>query len=192
MAIEIEKKFLVSHSLEEQPVPPMALIHTTLRSMGIGIARQTYIHQDYLKIERSQAGEMLEEERVRRAYPIMGDCRDEAFYHTVKIGQGELRREEERQIRRSEYDALIQRGTVGTQIVKIRHCVPIGNHVLEIDAYLGLLKGLRICEIEFPDLETSRNFMPDAIEWLLGEEVTHKPTYSNANLALSGKVPENN
>ncbi|MCC7167123.1 MAG: CYTH domain-containing protein [Rhodospirillales bacterium] len=62
-------------------------------------------------------------------------------------------------------------------IDKIRHRLPMGAHVWEIDQFLGRLEGLYLAEIELndPKEEFAR---PD---WL-GPEVTHDPRYRNSHL----------
>jgi CYTH domain-containing protein len=189
MPKEIERKFLINPSLEETPRPPIVEMYSKLQAIGINTADREYITQDYLHIKRDQEGKIIEEERVRQVYPTTGTHCATTYYHTIKTGQGELREETEARVSRTEYEKLLRMGTIGKQIVKIRHRIIIGENTLEIDAYLNALRDLRICEIEFPDLEASANFEPRSIDWLLGEEVTHNPAYSNANLALSGKIP---
>jgi adenylate cyclase len=62
-------------------------------------------------------------------------------------------------------------------IDKIRHRLPLGQHVWEIDQFLGRLEGLFLAEIELRDPEEEFP-RPD---WL-GAEVTHDPRYRNSHL----------
>jgi adenylate cyclase len=62
-------------------------------------------------------------------------------------------------------------------IEKTRYIVPSGNHHFEVDVFHGKNDGLIIAEIELSD--ESEDFEKPA--WL-GEEVTGKPEYYNANL----------
>ncbi|MCC7167912.1 MAG: CYTH domain-containing protein [Rhodospirillales bacterium] len=62
-------------------------------------------------------------------------------------------------------------------IDKIRHRLPMGPHVWEIDQFLGRHEGLYLAEIELGDPEESF-VRPD---WL-GPEVTHDPRYRNSAL----------
>jgi adenylate cyclase len=62
-------------------------------------------------------------------------------------------------------------------IEKTRYIVPSGNHKFEVDVFHGKNDGLIIAEIELS--EESEYF--EKPEWL-GEEVTGKPEYYNANL----------
>jgi adenylate cyclase len=63
------------------------------------------------------------------------------------------------------------------QIDKIRYLVEAGNHVFEIDEFLGDNQGLVIAEIELGD----ENEHFERPVWL-GEEVTGIPKYYNAML----------
>ena len=60
---------------------------------------------------------------------------------------------------------------------KIRHYVPVGNHLFEVDEFLGDNKGLLIAEIELSDEEEAFS-MPD---WI-GREVTGDAEYYNVSL----------
>jgi adenylate cyclase len=62
-------------------------------------------------------------------------------------------------------------------IEKTRYIVPSRNHNFEVDVFHGKNDGLIIAEIELS--EESEDF--EKPEWL-GEEVTGKPEYYNANL----------
>ena len=62
-------------------------------------------------------------------------------------------------------------------IEKTRHIIPSGNHKYEVDVFHGKNEGLIIAEIELSD--EHEEF--DKPSWL-GEEVTGRPEYYNANL----------
>ena len=62
-------------------------------------------------------------------------------------------------------------------IEKTRYIVPAGDHNFEVDVFHGKNQGLVIAEIELND----ENEEFDKPEWL-GEEVTGRPEYYNANL----------
>lgn len=66
----------------------------------------------------------------------------------------------------------------GPVIAKLRHYVPIGEHVFEIDEFAGDNAGLIVAEVEL-DSEEQEFPRPD---WL-GTEVTSDPRYYNLNLA---------
>ena len=63
------------------------------------------------------------------------------------------------------------------KIVKTRYLIPSGNHTFEVDVFHDKNEGLIIAEIELSS-EGEQFEKPD---WL-GEEVTGKPEYYNANL----------
>jgi CYTH domain-containing protein len=63
------------------------------------------------------------------------------------------------------------------KIDKTRYLVPSGRHTFEVDVFHDKNEGLIIAEIELSS--ESENF--EKPEWL-GEEVTGKPEYYNANL----------
>jgi len=63
------------------------------------------------------------------------------------------------------------------KIIKTRYLVPFGRHVYEVDVFHDKNEGLIIAELELLS-ETEQFEKP---EWL-GEEVTGKPEYYNANL----------
>lgn len=65
-----------------------------------------------------------------------------------------------------------------TLIEKWRHTLRIGNHVWEIDEFLGDNQGLMIAEIELSS-STEKFLKPS---WV-GKEVSEDPRYYNANLA---------
>ena len=63
------------------------------------------------------------------------------------------------------------------KIIKTRYLVPFGCHIYEVDVFHDKNEGLIIAELELLS-ETEQFEKPD---WL-GEEVTGKPQYYNANL----------
>ena len=62
-------------------------------------------------------------------------------------------------------------------IEKVRHRIPIGRHVFEVDEFQGDNAGLIVAEVELAD--EAEAFERPA--WL-GDEVTGDPRYYNANL----------
>lgn len=62
-------------------------------------------------------------------------------------------------------------------IEKVRHRIPHGNLVWEVDEFFGDNAGLVLAEIEL-ESETQKFSLPD---WV-GEEVTHDTRYFNSNL----------
>lgn len=67
-------------------------------------------------------------------------------------------------------------------VEKYRYLVPIGNHIFEVDEFLGNNQGLILAEIELKN--ENEDFQKP--EWL-GEEVTGKPKYYNSYLSKNLK-----
>lgn len=104
---------------------------------------------------------------------------------TVKKGAGLSRQEIEVALTSEQFHALWA-ATEGARIRKRRHSIALGRHTAEVDVYLDDLAGLAVAEVEFCSLSDARTFAPPA--WF-GPEVTGRPEYSNASLALKG-LPE--
>lgn len=104
---------------------------------------------------------------------------------TVKSGQGLERIELEWPITRDDFDVAWPL-TDGQRIEKVRHSIPQGSLVIELDVFGGDLDGLVIAEVEFDSVEASDAFEPPA--WF-GREVTEDGRYSNASLARHGRPP---
>ncbi|MCE1199900.1 MAG: CYTH domain-containing protein [Marinilabiliales bacterium] len=148
MAVEIERKFLLKGD--------------HYRSEA---SRRTRIRQGYLS--------SLPERTVR--VRIKG----EIGYLTVKGAPrpgGLGRFEWEKPIGLEEAEALMLLCEPGI-IDKYRYEIPSGNHIIEVDEFLGENDGLVLAEIELTS-ETEDYPRP---EWL-GEEVTGDPRYFNAAL----------
>lgn len=93
-------------------------------------------------------------------------------------GEGITRPEFEYKIPIADADQLLAlcRGRV---VEKVRHLIPAGEYVWEIDEFAGENSGLIVAEIELSDEAT-----PVPRPGWLGEEVTTDPRYLNANLAV--------
>ena len=121
------------------------------------------------------------------------------FTRTTKKGFGLSREEIEEEIDQPEFEHLIQstkflafRTGKPPQIHKIRTTAEIGSLTLEIDRYLGPeLGGLCVTEIEFPDRNKALSFntKEDIPSGILSQELD-PVIFGNAQLALSGKIPE--
>lgn len=109
---------------------------------------------------------------------------DDGAVLTVKAGHGQVRTEVERPLADGEADELWP-FTEGRRVEKVRHLVPLHDGlVAEVDEYEGALAGLRTVEVELPDRSRAESFVPPA--WF-GEELTGRPGWSNAELALRGR-----
>jgi adenylate cyclase len=150
--MEIERKFLVSQPPDE-----------------LDRHRSARIEQGYLATVESGA-----EVRLRRV--------DDQPYLTVKRGRGEVREEEEVELRPEQFERLWPL-TEGLRVTKTRHWIPAGDRTIELDVYDGPLEGLLTAEVEFPSERDSHAFDPPP--WF-GEEVTDDDRYKNEALARDG------
>jgi len=91
---------------------------------------------------------------------------------------GLVRAEFEYRIPREDAEALLEL-CGGRLVEKVRHRVPFGRHVWEIDEFLGANAGLVVAEVELsqPDEPLERP------GWL-GSEVSEDSRYLNASLSL--------
>ena len=147
---EIERKFLVSHN-----------------GWRTQVVRQTSIRQGYLNQDRHCSV------RVRIA--------DAEATLNLKGGTlGASRLEFEYPIPLEEARMLLDQLALGPQIEKIRHHVPAGPHLFEIDEFMGDNFGLVVAEIELNAVDEPFE-RPD---WL-GLEVTEDVRYYNTALSLN-------
>jgi CYTH domain-containing protein len=72
-------------------------------------------------------------------------------------------------------------------LLKRRHNIPYGEHLIELDIFEGKLNGLIVAEVEFSGLDDRDSFV--APDWF-GLEVTGMHTYANSNLIKLDKAPE--
>ena len=147
--LEIERKFLVTSDAYRQEA-----------------TSQTHIAQGFLNTDPSRTV------RVR----IMGD----KGFLTVKGASndsGTTRFEWEIEINTAEATNLIDLCESGI-LEKIRYEIPAGQHVFEVDEFLGENKGLIVAEVEL-NHEDEKFERPD---WL-GDEVTGQRKYYNSQLS---------
>jgi CYTH domain-containing protein len=147
--IEIERKFLI-----------------VSEAFKIDALRQNHIAQGYLNTHAERTV------RVR--------IKGEKGYLTIK-GQssctGLSRFEWEKEINIVEAEALLQLCETGI-IDKIRHEIPAGKHIFEVDVFSGENEGLVIAEVELSD----ENESFEKPNWL-GNEVTGDKKYYNSYLS---------
>ncbi len=134
-------------------------------------------------LEESEGSEILQGYLVQDSTrEVRVRLKDKRCYLTVKMGVGLSRREVELPIPQEHFDAMWPL-TEGRRLEKIRYAYPHEGLTIEIDVYQGELAPLQIAEVEFPSVEASREFKPPEY---FGREVTGKPDYSNASLAIHG------
>lgn len=147
MAVETERKFLVTGEFR----------HLAVRSLEIV---QTYLSIDNTRTIRLRIAE------------------DEAFLTIKARPEGNSISRNEWEFRVPVSDAReIMRICIPGKIEKTRYFVPAGLHTFEVDVFHGKNDGLIIAEIEL----TSESERFEKPQWL-GEEVTGRPEYYNANL----------
>ena len=149
MSIEIERKFLVSSfDFKEE------------------CFQKRFIKQGFLNSNKH---------RIVRIRIV-----DSSGYITIKgksFDKGTSRFEWEKEISKKEAEQLLVL-CEATPIEKIRYLVKSDNHIIEIDEFLGINKGLYVAEVELH--EKNEFFKQPA--WL-GKEVTGKKKYYNAALS---------
>lgn len=99
---------------------------------------------------------------------------------TVKAGRGKARTEDELPLPEERFAALWP-FTEGRRLRKLRYVLDRGGGPpVELDVYLGWLRGLMTAEVEFASIEACAAYRPPA--WL-GGEITGDPNYRNQALA---------
>lgn len=153
MAIEIEKKYLLTSIPKE-----------------VAFESEKIIYQTYLAI-----GE--EEMRIRKT--IKND--KETHTLTIKKGSGLSREELETDISRSTYNQLLS-GTTNKPLIKTRKVskgISDGHeYIAEIDIYESI-EDLMVVEVEFHSEQSAKQFIKPT--WF-GEEVTEDKNYKNQKL----------
>ena len=109
----------------------------------------------------------------------------EAFFITVKTGEGLIRNETEIEITPEQFEKLWPL-TESWRIEKKRYEINHEEYTIELDFYSGNLADLVVAEVEFRSEEESSSFIPPG--WF-GREITEDEGFKNKNLALKG-IPE--
>lgn len=187
---EIERKWLL-HRL------PDRLVHLDGDEVGAAVERLR-IRQGYLPPAVEADFEIFDQAGPEDV-PVVGRIRSiEAdgprpvvrFVHTMKSGSGLVRRELERSISSSAFEAAWP-ATLGRRIEKTRWRIPEGGSTWEVDRLdgasdLGLQDGgLVLLEVEAADPEQARRLDPP--QWLaevVDREVTDEPAFTNAEIAF--------
>lgn len=128
--------------------------------------------------------------KIEQYYTCAGDleeryCRfGDKFFHTVraKIYGGLTRMGFEEECSSSDYESN-KIDMIGNIISKARYFIQSPDYVCKIDEYLGQMKGLNICSLEFASEQEAE--IIDVPEFCK-EEVTTNSIYRSKNLALNG------
>ena len=148
MSVEIERKFLVEGD--------------TWRSQ---VASESHIMQGYL----ASSPEVTVRVRVKG---------NQAFLTIKGESRGVARSEYEYSIPVVDAEEMLRDLAVLPPIDKVRHRIPLGGHVWELDVFAGENAGLVMAEIELSS-EAEDFDLPD---WA-GQEVSDDQRYFNVNLA---------
>lgn len=149
MSVEIERKFLVNSTEFKQKA-----------------YQRNYIKQGFLNSDKNRVV------RIR--------LKDDTGFLTIKGKSnkaGTTRFEWEKEIDKTDAQNLFMLCEKGI-IEKYRYLVKVGNHIFEVDEFLGDNKGLLIAEVEL----TSENEDFKKPLWL-GKEVTGQEKYYNSNIS---------
>ncbi|HWB18919.1 MAG TPA: hypothetical protein VG711_01350 [Phycisphaerales bacterium] len=160
--LEIERKYLLSG------VPSIP--------QGAEVLR---IEQGYMGGD--SAGMSIRPGRLRRITHRDGRVQ---HIHTIKQGDGLVRVEQEREISKEEFETWWP-STLGRRLTKVRHRVPSGDVVWEIDVFEKL--GVVLAEVELADA----NEQVDIPRWVadcLVREVTDEPAFRNSELACRAEA----
>jgi adenylate cyclase len=153
--------------------------------MGVEIERK------FLVVGEAWRGAVKSCRALRQGY-LSGDeistvrvrADDKNAWLTIKTGgRGIVRSEFEYSIPRSDADDLLE-ACHGRVIEKVRHVVPYGRHLWEVDVFHGKNAGLVLAEIELGSAHEEFARPP----WI-GEEVTGDPRYYNSSLAAHPQSP---
>lgn len=160
MAVETERKFII-----EMPNVPLLALQEGYFSAEI---KQSYLETDKNETRRVR-------EYVRDNAP--------KYFETVKRRISAISAiEDEREIGKSEYEALLKNIKKGSRTIrKTRYSFPYKGRLIEIDVYPEWKK-YAIMEIELADENEEIN-VPDFIKIYL--DVSGKREYSNASLAMN-------
>jgi len=150
MALEIERKFLLKDD-----------------RWRMAVTSSQRLSQGYLTTLTKEARSSV---RVRVGV-------DQAYLNIKSMSLGTTRDEFEYPVPVQDAEHMLAHLCSGAVIEKIRHHVPFGGLLWEIDEFLGANAGLVVAEVELV-AEDQAVTKPD---WI-GEEVTHERRYYNVSL----------
>lgn len=157
----------------ERRFAPKSIPEEILQGIADSKYRALLIHQGYVA---GNSGNRLRDEME------LGQHR---YYLTQKKGTGVKRTEKEEGISRRQFTN--RWGAVVDQLWKQRYLIPYGEYVIELNFFLGRLKGYVQAEVEFDSEAAAAAFTPPA--WF-SPEVTDDERHNNFNLARYGVPTE--
>ena len=108
---------------------------------------------------------------------------NDEYFFTFKSAGGLVRREEEFNITKEDFENLLPR-VQGDLLKKVRHEILLPSGEMAVfDIYGGELDGLCMAEVEFQSVEDAKAFDPPA--WF-GKEITYDARLTAANLVQHG------
>jgi adenylate cyclase len=149
MGTEVEHKFLVVGD-----------------SWRDSVTASTHIVQGYL----ARSGQVTVRARIKGM---------QAFLTIKGPTRGTSRAEFEYEIPSADAQEMLAELADGPVIDKVRHLVPVGGHIWEVDVFAGENAPLVLAEVELADPDE-----PFEIPAWAGADVSHDARYFNANLAL--------
>lgn len=161
MAIEIERKFLLSNQRWRQQV-----VRTVTMCQG-------YLQQ--LPLQQGAYGASTSENNASIRVRVSDD---KAYLNIKSATIGIVRQEYEYQIPVADANEILKNLCVGPLIEKNRHFVKYADHMWEIDEFSGDNAGLIVAEIEL----TNENEAFERPDWI-GEEVSQDSRYYNVFLS---------
>lgn len=161
----------LAHLLERHALPPLEIERKYLLN-GLPPEAAAAPFDDI------EQGWLPGEHLVERFRWVRGDGH-QAWFRTVKLGQGLTRIEVEEETTPELFGAIWPL-TDGCRVRKRRHRVPAGNRVWEIDAFTD--RDLVLAEVELPAADATAE-VPAWLAPYIVREVTDDPAYVNRNLA---------
>ena len=153
--------------------------------MGLEIERRFLVEGDAWRDAATCARRLVQGYLAREdGVTVRLRLSDDRARLTIKGPGGLVRPEFEYDIPRDDAAAMLDALCDGRRLAKMRHDVPHGGLVWEVDVFEGPLAGLVIAEVELPAADHPLPLPPWA-----GREVTDDPRYANAVLASCHAPP---
>ena len=156
---EIERTWIVKEMLPKE-------------ELNIEPGRLHSVVQDYIMLDGQ--GEL----RTRKVTYIVSNKVE--YDMAIKIGNGMVRTEVIKQLTSEEWKSLHQVAKASLQ----QTLIPCYSFVIHV--YKGKLKGLALVEVEFPNIQKSKKFIPP---YWFGKEVTTDIRFRGKSLAFTDSVP---
>lgn len=150
--------------------------------MGIEVERKFLVETDQWQAAATSSTRIVQGYLARTdTTTVRVRIRGERAFLTIKgKATGIARSEFEYEIPTEDAMAMLDELSAGPLIDKVRHLVPVADHVWEVDVFAGANAPLVLAEVELSasDEQFQR---PD---WV-GEDVSHDSRYYNVNLACA-------